>query len=331
MKHLLLFVCMSLGLFLFFNVGHAGFYEDKDFDGADLAALTGSYGSVPGNPDYNPFSDLNFDARVDDLDLGIFSSKFGRANLELLDFPVIFPDPNLESAIRWKISKPVGDIMFSDLQDLTDLKAERKEIVDLEGLQYCLNLNDLDFWGNRISAIQPLAGLVNSKFLDLGGNLIVDISPLANLLYLDYLWLDENQISDVNPLANRVSLSWLDLNDNNISNIKPLEKLVNLRFLGIGVNQISDIGHLAELVKLGILDLHMNAISDVRSLANLVNLSSLRLDDNLIEDIGPLVANSGIGIGDFIEVASNPLNSDSCNIYVPELQSRGAEVYHDCH
>ena len=35
------------------------------------------------------------------------------------DFVVTFPDPNLEAAIRDAISKPSGDILYSDLEMLT--------------------------------------------------------------------------------------------------------------------------------------------------------------------------------------------------------------------
>jgi hypothetical protein len=40
-----------------------------------------------------------------------------------------------------------------------------------------------------------------------------------------------------------------------------------------------------------------------------------------------LVQNEGLGIGDEIWLQSNPLSSDSINIYIPQLQARGVAVY----
>ena len=112
------------------------------------------------------------------------------------DFPVYFPDPNLRAAIREAISKPTGEIMYSDLQDLTDLIAQYKGIIELEGLQYCLNLIRLRLDANQISDISPLAGLTNLSDLGLFQNQITDISVLAGLTNLSTLSLDSNQITD---------------------------------------------------------------------------------------------------------------------------------------
>jgi len=50
------------------------------------------------------------------------------------------------------------------------------------------------------------------------------------------------------------------------------------------------------------------------------------------------VDNSGINSGDrvylydsiFDHYGGNPLSTTSCNTYIPQLQSRGVTVYHDC-
>ena len=48
----------------------------------------------------------------------------------------IFPDPNLEAAIRDEIGKPTGNIYQSDLVGITDLNARDRGITDLTGLEY---------------------------------------------------------------------------------------------------------------------------------------------------------------------------------------------------
>ena len=74
-------------------------------------------------------------------------------------------------------------------------------IINLEGLQYAVNLQSLDLYKNQISDISALSGLTNLQSLDLGNNQLSDISPLSSLINLQRLYLDDNQISDVSPLV----------------------------------------------------------------------------------------------------------------------------------
>ena len=225
---------------------------------------------------------------------------------------VIFPDPNLEAAIRKAIDKPIGDIYQSELEDLTEFSAEKGDIVNITGLEHCTNLRSLDLslnhiisdisplagltslielnlWHNQISDISPLASLTSLIELTLGSNEIGDISLLASLTNLTLLDLGYNQIGDISPLANLTSLTSLSLSDNQISDISPLANLTSLTELDLGANQISDISPLAKLTSLIELTLGSNEIGDISLLASLTNLRSLDLSLNhIIRDISPL-------------------------------------------
>ena len=226
------------------------------------------------------------------------------------DVVVTFPDPNLEEAIREAIGKPTGDIYESDLQGLAQLDASDRDISDLTGLEYCVNLTHLHLYFNQISDISPLAGLTNLTAIDLSVNQISDISPLdsltnltdlnlyrnqisdisalANITSLTYLNLSHNQISDISALANLTGLTNLVLYDNHVSDISALDSLTNLTDLNLYRNQISDISALANITSLTYIDLSINQISDVSPLANLTSLTDLSLYYNQISDISPL-------------------------------------------
>jgi Leucine-rich repeat (LRR) protein len=268
------------------------------------------------------------------------------------DCVVEFPDPNLEAAIRVEIDKPAGDIMASDLQALTSLRVDNGNISDINGLEYLTNLEWLRLFYNNIIDIGPLAGLVNLDTLFLGENQINDISSLAGLTTLSVLDLPHNQITDIKPLdghtnlvelnlfSNQIqnldslvgltNLEFLSLDSNQIIDISPLAGLTNLQMLFLGNNQISNISPLANLTNLQKLLLWNNRISDISPLVGLVNLSELSLNTNQINDIFPLVQNTGIDAKDHVTVYDNPLNAISCTDYIPELQSRGVNVIHDC-
>jgi len=240
--------------------------------------------------------------------------------------PVTFPDPNLETAIREAIGKPMGDIYPSDLAGLTHLDASERDIVDITGLEYCTELTELNLYHNQISDISPLTNLAKLSRLSLGSNQISDISPLASLTNLRDLFLYNNQISDISPLANLTNLWALSLAINQISNISPLANLTNLWWLHLQGNQISDISPLADLTSLELLYLDSNKISNISALASLVSLADLDLWYNQIVDISPLLDNPGLGEGDYVGLGNNPLSEQSTNEYIPELEARGVTV-----
>jgi len=201
---------------------------------------------------------------------------------------VVFPDSNLEAAIREAIGKPTGPIYESDLQGLTSLSATHQSISDLTGLEYFINLTWLNLAHNRISDISPLTHLTSLAWLALSHNGISDISPLANLTKLTHLFLHSNQISNIEPLQSLTNLTRLFLFSNQISSISPLINLTNLTRLYLHNNQISSISPLANLTSLTWLYLHNNQINDISFLANLTNLTQLALSYNEISDIPSL-------------------------------------------
>jgi len=223
-----------------------------------------------------------------------------------------FADPNLEEAVREAIDKPEGDVYTSDLETLEALNASGRDIVDLTGIQNCVNLTHLVLSYNKIEDISPLVSLQNLSFLNLNENAVLDIAPLAGLFNLTRLYLsnnsisdetlpylegltnlttlvlDYNNIADVTPLSGLENLTCLVLNDNYIENIWPLRNLTKLTVLYLHNNNIADLLPLEDLTYLRVLYLYDNSIYDVRPLSGLVNLTSLILDYNMIESVEPL-------------------------------------------
>ena len=224
------------------------------------------------------------------------------------DCVVSFPDAVLEGVIRDAIGKPTGDILASDLGVLTSLEAWYLDISELEGMEYCFNLTELSLLGNGIVDLSPLAGLTNLIDLAVSDNQIVDVAPLAGLTNLIWLFLDGNQIVDVSPLAGLTNLIWLLLYGNQIVDVSPLAGLTSLDELWLDANQILE----------------------VAPLAGLTDLYWLTLTGNQITDMCPLVDNSGLGSGDHVDLSDNPLSTNSCTVCIPQLESRGVFVDHDC-
>lgn len=204
------------------------------------------------------------------------------------DSIVIFPDPNLERAVRDHINKPVGDIYVSDVDTIANFRADTTNIQSIVGLEYFLSTISLRLWGNEIVDIDPLEGLINLTRLWLPVNQISDLSPLQNLSQVELLDLASNQISNLTPLQSLSSVKYLNLPANPISNLTPLSNLTQLLSLRLSMCQITDVTPLGVLTNLRVLWLFDNQITDITPVGNLVALNSLRISQNPIADLTPL-------------------------------------------
>ena len=183
---------------------------------------------------------------------------------------VEIPDPNLKQAIRETLNLPdQTPITPQEMLRLTRLRASKRQIKDLTGLEHATNLTGLSLHQNSINNLRPLAGLIRLKNLSLWGNPISDLSPLGNLTELTGLDLGACQISDIAPLANLTQLRWLHLHNNRIEDITPLEKLTRLVDLWLQSNRIVDVSPLANLTMLEELRIDNNRITNYRLLSAL--------------------------------------------------------------
>jgi hypothetical protein len=139
---------------------------------------------------------------------------------------------------------------------------------------------------------------------------IISLEGIEHLVNLQGLELNWNQIKDITPLQNLVALQRLYFGGNQVSDLTPLKNLSNLRELWFGSNQVSDLS----------------------PLQNLTNLKWLWFQSNQVTDIAPIVANEGLGDGDFIEMRYNSLDLSPGSLNMDDIQTligRGAIVeYH---
>lgn len=216
------------------------------------------------------------------------------AQVAFSEEPVHFDDANLKAAVEAELGRT--DPTPGDMLALTELRAAGSDIIDLTGIEYAYDLEDLDLHSNDISDVSPLSGLTGLTSLNLRGNDIGDVSPLSGLINLTRLDLDWNQISDLSPLAGLINLTALQVELNDISDLSPLAGLTNLTQMDLECNRISDIAPLAGLTSLTALELDENQISDISALSSLAALTRLYLQSNQISDISPLSSLTGLTV-----------------------------------
>ncbi len=226
---------------------------------------------------------------------------------------VTIPDGNLRKAIIFALNKKLDEpITQVEMESLTTLDAsdgglakDDENIKNLEGLEFAVNLTDLDLSSNLITSVGSLSSLTKLVSLDLSNNqisndnLIQNLSPLSSLTALIFLNLASNDIKDLNALGGLTLLENLNLSSNLISDLSPLSKLTNLAELDLGNNElISDLNPLISLTSLETLMLNGNKIDNLDPLNGLLALTVLHLGNNQIQELGPLSALSNLVILD---------------------------------
>ncbi len=210
---------------------------------------------------------------------------------------VYIPDVNLQEAIQEELGV-TPPFTLNHIMRLTQLHAIEKGIADIQGLEFAVNLTDLDLAGNPIKDISPLGDLMNLMHLGLGFTNISDsdLSPLASLTSVEALDLSGNQITDLSPLSALTFLRKLDLQHNQITDLSPLAALTTLIDINLRDNPLSDLIPLSGLTNLESLELARCTVSDVSPLAGLKKLRILDLSNNRISDFSPL---SGLNLTEF--------------------------------
>lgn len=205
---------------------------------------------------------------------------------------VNIPDTSLKKLINKKLGQEGNsEITKFQLLLITELNAHDyyiNDIENLEGIQYCTNLESLSLDDNDISDIIVLQGLNKLKDLSLRNNNIEDITHLQNLVNLETLSIGINNITDISSLQRFVKLKELYAEYNNISNIDVLNNMSSLNRLDLRHNKVKDINSMQSLNNLNSAYLNDNNITNIDSLGQLHNLKYLELDNNSISDISAL-------------------------------------------
>ncbi|MFC1784100.1 leucine-rich repeat domain-containing protein [Candidatus Neomarinimicrobiota bacterium] len=173
------------------------------------------------------------------LILTVLSCKKSSTNSE--PKVITFPDSNFELLIREVLEIPTGDILDTNLEALIYLDGSTRNITDITGIEYCINLDTLRITNNQIEDISMLAGLDGLIFLSIGTNPITDIRILSNLINLKRLHMGHIQATDFSTIASLTLLEIFGVAGNNLIDIGFLKDLQNLKTLYLSTNLITDI------------------------------------------------------------------------------------------
>ena len=199
----------------------------------------------------------------------------------------------------------------------TNLKANKLDISNLNGLEVHSYLTHIDLSNNLITNVDNIRFLINIiklelrlnqlesignvvchlkylKELDLSGNkqIIINQDNFSSCLsnQLESLFLSSIDATRFDSIGNLINLHKLYLDDNKISNIDFLYNLTELNILNLENNEINDIKVISRLIKLHRLYLPHNKIESIHHLGGLIELRELSLAHNRIIDISSTIS-----------------------------------------
>ena len=132
----------------------------------------------------NQLSDGNKKDELNSL-LNLISNKLTEENIAYI------PDNNLRKALNSALNKGTNNYDQIKIKELKNLKGQLNlsysDIINLQGIEYCTNINSLDLSGNHIRNIYANTFPLQLIKLNLEGNAIVDIHNLSKLTNLTEL------------------------------------------------------------------------------------------------------------------------------------------------
>lgn len=233
---------------------------------------------------------------------------------------VVFPDANLEAAIRDTIGKPNGPIDDTDLVGVGFqlLDASGRGITDLTGIEFATDLNFIGLSNNNITDLSPLQSLTGLLILQISNNNISDLSPLGGLPALERLIAGQNSITDFSTFMGSTAMEFLTLGQNPLASIATVSTLPNLQTFSASGSAIMDLTAFSGLMNLTNLTLTNSNVSNLSPLTSIPDLRFLDVSDSQVADLSPLSTMTTL---ETLSVRNNPLSGLTTLPVLPALQS----------
>lgn len=235
--------------------------------------------------------------------------------------------------------------------DLVVLHFQGAELTSLDFLAASTDLSDIAVGWNELTDVSILATMPSLAYVFLRTNAITDISFVDDLP-LVLLDVSHNHGVDLTPVAAKTTIEILGIGDTGVDDLSFLAGFTDLAVLGAYMNPIVEPPAAAVIANLVHLDVGGTDLSDlsfvagiplgllsawgldlvdgdIAVVAGLDELEYLDLSGNLLTEIGPVVANTSLGAGDYVNLEWNCLDltpGSQAADDVDALLARGVDV-----
>ncbi|WP_433775512.1 leucine-rich repeat domain-containing protein, partial [Bacillus wiedmannii] len=166
---------------------------------------------------------------------------------------------------RENLNAPITKEDLLKIKTLEILKEKGKEIKDVTGLEYMVNLENLTLEGVGLKNIEFISNLKQLNAMNVAHNQIEDITPLSSLKNLQWLNLADNRVKDVSVLGSMLDLISLKLAGNEIRDVRPLIQLGQWFTIDVGRQKIVlNDAKVNEEIQIPVYDLEGKTIENIK-------------------------------------------------------------------
>lgn len=189
---------------------------------------------------------------------------------------------------------PINDLTgIAHLPNVISIDVRVGHLENLNELQNCLTLEDIEFINMGIKDIGGIKDLPGLKSINLSNNEIEDISAIQNLKNLNELVVDHNKLETLpNNLSSvgsnlstvrTINISYNPIRQDEIKKLSTINSIVYLEISGLKPSSQNDFAGLtSEITIVSALD---NEIMDISIFGNIDNLESLDVSGNKISSV----------------------------------------------
>jgi hypothetical protein len=189
----------------------------------EIASTINSYEDI----DYRPVYEWDLDTEgFTIINVNVPSEPVAETNTDLIGYTFI------EAIKLREYGNMEIEFMNVYLEEIDDFELSSSDLIDLDGVQFCIHARSMDLSDNRLSDLSPLIGLNNLEELNLSYNEIGIIDELSYLKGLKSVLLTNNYIEDISPLFELENLEYVELSGNNIN----MDQINRLTEIGVTVD-----------------------------------------------------------------------------------------------
>jgi hypothetical protein len=203
---------------------------------------------------------------------------------------MILEDKELEKIIRVQISKPEGDILFSDMQLINSININYKTnpVSNISGLEYAYNLRDFSYRYGTLKSLNPIRNCTKLFYLSISYAVITESTQSFNTPSLERVSFIDTNVSDYEFLKDTISIKDLCVDACGVTSLSFVSKMKDLEELEADNNRIIDISPLKNKNILKMLNLHQNEVVDLNELSTCKQLEEINISYNHITNLNPL-------------------------------------------
>lgn len=213
------------------------------------------------------------------------------ASLVILSIPGFaqygyIPDANFRTCLKEMYPFAFTNSDSLILQEVSNIKlidCANRSVVNLEGVQYFINIEGLLVDHNPIATIPNLSGLSELVTFTCGNTGITALPDISGCSKLMVMFANNNELGTFPDFTSNTQLRSIDVQFNNIAVVPDLSHLPALEFFFLTGNPVTSLPDLSSNRKLKALGMGVLGVNEVPDLSALHDLEVLNINDNNLE------------------------------------------------